>query len=213
MDEICTKNSTMLSAYSPGDCAHAVGHALMVLADYRVTPAIQYCDEFSTDHMRYYCATGAYMEYVTERDAEDVKAGRRALYPCDVGEYPAACARYKMVHVTQRLVKKKSDVPGFMRSCEQLTGKYRLGCYHGAGNAFMGIIVQKQLTIDDVCTATDADARYVCIEGVIERMAKYHPSMAVETCRTLSGTDRETCDAAAKHGMYNMEKDIQLYVL
>lgn len=75
MDEICA-GKTMVSSYSPGDCAHATGHALMVLTDYAVTQAVDYCDEFSSEHMRYYCATGAYMEYVTENDADDVQSGR-----------------------------------------------------------------------------------------------------------------------------------------
>jgi len=62
MDRICA-DDTMTAAYSPGDCAHAVGHAMMVLAEYVVPTAIAYCDEFSEDHMRYYCATGVRLQH------------------------------------------------------------------------------------------------------------------------------------------------------
>ncbi len=213
MDKVC-KDNTMTSSYSPGDCAHATGHAMMVLADYIVPNAIQYCDAFGDEHMRYYCATGAYMEYITERDSEDAAAGKRVLYPCDVGKYPAACARYKMVHVIQRLVRKKSDVAKLVRSCDQLTGAYRIGCYHGAGNGFMSALVSGKSTLTDVCGAAEGDARSACIDGAMERMAKYHPDRAAEVCEDLSGgsTDRDTCNAAIARGMYDMKKDVSLYV-
>lgn len=212
MDTVC-KDQTMTTSYSPGDCAHATGHAMMVLADYIVPNAIGYCDAFSEEHMRYYCATGAFMEYVTERDKEDAAGGKRALYPCDVGKYPAACARYKMVHVIPRLVKTKPDVQKLMRSCNELQGKYRIGCYHGAGNGFMSAIVTRQITLMDVCGQAEGDVRFACIDGAMERMAKYHPERAAEVCDDLSwgSTDRDTCTAAVGRGMYDMQKNIDLY--
>ncbi|NOS66912.1 MAG: hypothetical protein HOO67_00900 [Candidatus Peribacteraceae bacterium] len=214
MDTIC-KDGTMTAAYSPGDCAHATGHAMMVLADYLVPDAIRYCDGFGDEHMRYYCATGAYMEYVTERDSEDAASGKRALYPCDVGKYPAACARYKMVHVIKRLVQKKSDVAKLLRSCDQLTGKYRTGCYHGAGNGFMSAVYGGALTAMNVCGPATGDERAACIDGLMERMAKYHPDRADDVCDELplGSADRTMCEAAVGRGMYDMEKDLRLYAL
>ena len=61
-------DSRLGARYSPGDCAHGVGHALMWLADYDVQPALDACKLFVEPPLAYYCATGAYMEYVTERD-------------------------------------------------------------------------------------------------------------------------------------------------
>ena len=212
MDEICEKDTTMTSAYSPGDCAHATGHALMVLADYHVDEAIDYCDEFTNPHMRYYCATGAYMEYSGERDRIDVAAGARTFYPCDVGKYPAACARYKMVYVISRLVKKRSDVAKLIRSCNQLDGAYRVGCYHGAGNGFMGLIAMKKLALAEVCGEARGDDRTACIDGAMERMSKYHHERAKEVCTTISGDDKKQCEAAVGRGMYDMDKDLSLYV-
>ncbi len=214
MEDICSKNSTMTSAYSPGDCAHATGHALMVLADYRVSEAIRYCDDFGSDPMRYYCATGAYMEYITERDIIDTTVGRRTFYPCDTGRYPAACMRYKMPHVIGRLVKKKQDVEPFMRRCDEFAGVVRIGCYHGAGNGYMSLIAGERITLQDVCGQGTDDERAACIDGAMERMAKYYPDRAAEVCRDLpSGSfERKICGEAAGRGMYNMEKDLSLYV-
>ena len=36
MDELCYKNEQMLGDYSPGDCAHGVGHAMMFLTSYDI---------------------------------------------------------------------------------------------------------------------------------------------------------------------------------
>jgi hypothetical protein len=211
MDTICYKTESMQESYSPGDCAHGIGHALMVLADYDVDASMKYCDEFDTDPMRYYCATGAYMEYVTENDDED-STTKPALYPCDTGKYPAACTRYKMVHVIGRLVKKASDVRKMMRSCDALKGPLRLACYHGAGNGFMGPIVSGQLALKDVCGTGTDDDRVMCIEGAMERIAKFYPDRAREICSQAEGVDRATCERAVEQGMYNMEKDFRLYV-
>lgn len=212
MEEIC-KERTMTSSYSPGDCAHATGHALMVLAEYDPQQAVAYCDGFSTPHMRYYCATGASMEYVTERDKEDAAAGKRTLYPCDAIKYPAACMRYKMVHVIPRLIKKKSDIVRMQKACRALQDPYRLGCFHGVGNGFMGPIATKKVALAAVCAGGD-DERLVCIEGAMERMAKYHPQRAEEVCETLEEgtTDRETCNASVRRGMYDMKKDLRFYL-
>ena len=211
MDQICYGTDAMQSSYSEGDCAHGIGHALMVLADYHVDEAIGYCDEFDEVAMRYYCATGAYMEYVSEYDDEDATT-KPALYPCDRGKYPAACTRYKMVHLIRRLVKKPSDVQKMMRSCNQLKDPYRIACYHGAGNGFMGFIASRAVTLQDVCGKGTEDERRMCVEGAMERMAKYHPDRAAEVCAAVQGPDRVTCDEAVENGMYDMDKDLRLYV-
>lgn len=213
MDDICEKNTTMTSAYSPGDCAHATGHALMVLADYTVAEAVGWCDEFSTPHMRYYCATGAYMEYVTERNAKDVKAQKNTLYPCDTNRYPAACMRYKMVHVVPHLIRKKTDVPKMAKACHALDGPYRLGCMHGMGNGFMSLIASGKIALAEVCTG-EPDEQAVCIDGAMERMAKYHPERARDVCDGLRGSpvNQRSCEEAVGRGMYDMEKDLSPYV-
>lgn len=213
MNDMCN-TKTMKESYSPGDCAHATGHALMVLAEYDVGAAISWCDEFPEDHMRYYCATGAYMEYVTEKDAEDVAAKKPILYPCLDHKYPGACARYKMVHVIPRLVRNKADVAKMQESCKHLKDPYRLGCYHGVGNGFMSLVASKQLNLGDVCGRGDADEKKVCVEGVMERMAKFGHDRAAEVCsETPKATGmRETCEASVERGMYDMQKDLSLYL-
>jgi hypothetical protein len=121
MNDTCYHNAVMISSYSPGDCAHGVGHALMVVTGYDIPRAVQACAGFQDRAMTYYCATGAYMEYVTERDLEDSK--RKSLfYPCDTYDYPAACARYKMVHVVERHYEANKKIEDLVRNAKNSPG-------------------------------------------------------------------------------------------
>lgn len=213
MGDMCD-TKTMKESYSPGDCAHATGHALMVLAEYDVDSAIAWCDEFSEEHMRYYCATGAYMEYVTEKNDDDVAANKPVLYPCESHKYPAACARYKMVHVIPRLVRGKNDIAKMQMSCKRLKDPYRIGCFHGLGNGFMGPLSKAKVTLSDVCGLGNDDETKACIDGAMERMSKFDRAAADAVCVTTeNGSDeRKECRAAVKRGMYDMKKDLGPYL-
>ncbi len=209
MDEVC-ENGQMVSSYSPGDCAHGVGHALMFLADYNIAGAITACKEFGAYPMKYYCATGAYMEYTLQREKEDA-GSKEIFYPCDSFDFPAACARYKMVYVVNRNSKANLSPDAMIKECEKLEGKFRLGCFHGLGNGYMSFIRDNKVSVADVCGSGSEDEQFVCIEGAIERLAKYFPSRAEKTCEELEGRNKETCRTAVDNGMYSMDKDFSLY--
>lgn len=209
--DLCQKNPAMTSSYSPGDCAHGVGHALMFLAAYEIPQAVKACAEFGTSAMNYYCTTGAYMEYVTERDGEDA-ATKSFLYPCDTYEYPAACARYKMVHVIRRhyLAGKSPEV--LRDQCKTLSGNIRLGCFHGLGNAHGPLIATGKISLQRVCLGLSEVEEFVCIEGAMERMAKYQEPRALQVCEELKGKNKATCLRAVAQKMYNMQKDLSVYL-
>ncbi len=211
MSDLCFKNEKMASSYSPGDCAHGLGHALMFLSGYDVREAVESCEVFEESHMVYYCATGAYMEYVTENDKEDAET-KSLFYPCDAFDYPAACARYKFVYVAKRHYESKGKVGGLVEECGKLSGKFRLGCFHGLGNGHMPAVAVGKMNISDVCLTGSEDEKFVCIEGTIERMAKYHKESALKVCGTLEGKYKEICLKAVDQGMYNMDKDLSLYM-
>ncbi len=210
MDETC-RNEQMVESYSPGDCAHGVGHAMMFLADYEISEALTACKEFDAYPMKYYCATGAYMEYTLQNDVEDAKT-KEMVYPCASFDFPAACARYKLVRVAARLIKSKQTPDVIINECEKLSGKFRIGCFHGIGNAYMPHIRDGRVKIKDLCLTGSDDEQFVCIEGAIERMAKYFPDIARKVCDDLKGKNKETCLSAVSHGMYDMEKDLSLYI-
>ena len=211
MQDLCYNNTQMTKEYSPGDCAHGVGHAMMFLNSYDVPVAIEACKQFDSSYLKYYCATGAYMEYVTENDKTDAET-KSLFYPCDSYDYPGACSRYKSVHVSRRHYQAKKETIDLLKECEKLEGKFRLGCFHGVGNGHMGSVAGGKTKIKDLCSyGTEVD-QFVCIEGVMERMAKYHMPRALEVCEDLEGKNKETCLTAVENGMYNMEKNLSLYL-
>jgi hypothetical protein len=210
MSTVCD-DGAMDGMYRKGDCAHGVGHALMFLSDYNIDKAVGTCESFGEYGMRYYCATGAYMEYVTTNDRTDAK-GKSVFYPCDGSEYPAACFRYKVPPVLGRALAAKKSPLAVVEECKGLDGKYQLGCFHGIGNAAMGLLAKGMVKLEKVCGgAGEAEAR-VCIEGALERMAKYHPDRAQKTCETLPpGLHREICLTAAARQMYGFDRSFDDY--
>jgi hypothetical protein len=211
MKDLCSANTAMTAWHSLGNCAHGVGHALTFLAAYDIREAVKACAGFDNPAKEYYCATGAYMEYVHERHQEDEKS-KSLLYPCDVLDYPAACARYKMRLVADRFYSRDLTLEDLVQECTKLTGKFRLGCFHGLGNAHQQAIAEGLDSISEVCVHGTADDQRMCIEGAVESMARYDETRALQVCEELSGENKKTCLRATKHKMYNMQKDFTLYL-
>jgi len=212
MDEICLKNEQMVSDYLPGECSHGVGHALAFLSGYDISEAIGGCNEFNNSGMKYYCASGVYMEYVAVRDKEDKKT-RSLFYPCDTYDYPAACAWHKVPYVSSRLYKAGKKLPEIVQECEKLDGKFRLGCFHGLGNAHAGLITRGKLDIKDLCLHGSEAEQVLCIEGSVERMARYYENKTREVCeKQLDGKHEEICLTAVKNKMNNINKNLTLYL-
>ena len=126
--------------------------------------------------------------------------------------YPAACARYKMQRVAKRYAADGRGEGDLVRECDNLAGKYRLGCFHGLGNAHMRRIERGRISIRDVCLHGTATEQTVCIEGAIERMAKVNEGRAREVCGELEGQNQETCLTAVKNKLYSVDKDLTLYL-
>ena len=212
IDLICRAEPRMREAYSVGDCAHGVGHALMFLSEYRVAKAVDACSGFRDEPMRYYCATGAYMEYVTAGKA-DATLAEASFSPCDQHPYPAACARYLMPRLLRFELERSGSTQRVLDLClSKPSGPERLGCIHGLGNAFMPWIAQGKLQLGEVCARFADDEMRVCVEGAMERMARYHRDRASEVCSQLSEDPRRVCDEALRNELYSMDKDFEPYL-
>ena len=207
--EICyTKSVSIL--YREGECAHAVGHAVMFVLNYDIPRSIEHCKLFDIDPMDYYCATGAYMEYVSTHGMTQ-KKGETLFYPCDTQDFPAACFRYKLSEVFRNHFAKGGGFEEIVQKCMELSGQYRLGCFHGVGNAHMGNIAEGNVPITYVCSFGTEEDQFMCIEGAVERIGKYHPEKALLTCQNLDGWRKELCLAGAKRAMYSLDKSWKYY--
>jgi hypothetical protein len=62
--EICARDGAAAEV-EPGNCAHGVGHALLVVTGGDLGGGLGHCGAFSPRPLAYYCASGVFMEYVT----------------------------------------------------------------------------------------------------------------------------------------------------
>ncbi len=215
VSKLCHESQAMTTSYSPGDCAHGVGHAFAVVAEHKISEALKGCSLFPEIHGEYYCATGVYMEYVTTFDKVEAKT-KSWFYPCDTFKYVAACARYKMVHVVRRHYQERHDNKDketdlLKQQCQALSQPLQVGCFHGLGNAHSVHIYRGVISLSELCGTLKGDKEFACIDGAIERMAKYDQPRAFEVCQTLAPKQQNICMAGAKRKMYNMTKDLKVY--
>ena len=209
--DFCDNDPYNLTSLSPGNCYHGVGHGLMAAADYEVSKALLGCKAFKEVHRVYYCATGAFMEYVNEHDTKDALS-KDLLYPCTKQVFPAACARYKMVHVARRHYLSGKTTEALKQECRKFKGAVRLGCFHGLGNAHLASLYTGQISLSDLCLGLQDDETSVCIDGAIERIAQYYQSRADQICQELDAENRALCLAGVKRKMYDMNKDLTKYL-
>ncbi len=210
---ICSDPS-VASLYRLGDCAHGVGHAVMYLSGYQVKPAIDTCNLFPDKKLAYYCATGAYMEYVAVKGKTDhADATKSGIYPCDTGEYPAACFFSKigdMLFYNQQKGGRPADI---VAECLKLPEMYQLGCFHGFGNGHLEPLVLGKTKITNVCSAGDDKDKESCIDGAMMRMGKYHYDIGKKICENdLVGDQQSICLNALNQRMYGLDRPFELYL-
>lgn len=192
-----------MSAHKPGNCAHAMGHALMIVSGRDVEKSLATCSKYSHPGMAYYCATGAYMEYFIS--PPDPPANILSEhYPCDTyALYPAACYRYRGPKMLKAY---DDDSERFSRECLRLTGPRRLGCFHGLGAGLMDRVADEPASLARDCShGTEVD-QAMCIEGVMEKLADYKETLAAKACRKLDGARRDVCLGALEGKMYRLDK-------
>jgi hypothetical protein len=190
-----------MAGYKPGNCAHGIGHALMFTSGDDLDAALNACLYFAKPGMRYYCATGAFMEIMPKR-----QPGTRAQLHAPCSSYPgfaAACYRYRGPSMLGEL---GGDHEAFIRECQLQQGPTRLGCFHGLGSALTVEVLSDPSVLGRVCGRGNADEQVMCIEGAIERLGNADEKRAVAICSTLDGKAKGACLAAATGKTYRLDK-------
>ncbi len=207
MNDFCQQGE-MSRLHKPGNCAHGMGHALMLLSGHDIAESLAGCEGFTEPGMDYYCATGVFMEYrdmlkVQERIGKPVS--RPGLhFPCDTNtEYPAACYRYMIRQIAQEI---SADRQMLIEECLGLPGNLRAGCFHGLGAMYSRRVADQPEIFPDLCRHGDRTDQILCIEGVIEKMADFNERHAMTVCAMLSGEHRAVCETGAREKMYRLDK-------
>ncbi len=202
--ELCRKGS-MAKLHKPGNCAHAMGHALMLNTGGEIRQSLGECKLFKEPGMDYYCATGVYMQY---RDwVRDGTLSRKDValhYPCDTYKsFPAACYRYIMSHILRAV---DNNLGSVIDECLNLPTNRRHGCFHGLGKKISSRLVRNPQLLAAVCLTSDRNDQTMCIEGAIEKLADYGGTYAKDACATVTGYAEEVCSAAMREKMYRLNK-------
>ncbi len=201
----------MSGLHRKGNCAHALGHAAMVVSGQDLAKSLEACSAHPDAAMGYYCATGVYMEYFTDPEELDLEVLLNLHYPCDKQTpYPAACYRYKSPLMLRAL---KGDGAALTKECLGLSGARRRGCFHGLGIAHLPLVFDHPAKLAQVCGLGSRDERILCIEGVVEKLADYDEDVARRSCSSLDGELAKVCNTAAAEKMYRLEKpSLPLYL-
>ncbi len=203
MVALCREQGEMAKMHKPGNCAHGMGHALMVVAGQDVEQSLGACAAFKRPPMEYYCATGVFMEYFGSAARENGDPGDLHA-PCDIyTRFPAACYRYR---AREMLTLLKGDLSAVVAECLKLSPRQQLGCFHGVGDAAVSRVARRPRVLAEVCRHGTPEDQALCIEGAIEKLADINESKALAACRGLGGRNAALCRSAAAEKMYRLDK-------
>lgn len=200
MDAFCTSDAFQ-NDLRPIECAHGVGHVLLFLADYDLEKALASCELFTEGGQRRYCATGAYMEYLSSGRTA-VSSEDDLLFPCRDAKYPSACLAYQ---VPLLLASAGQDVAAQARVaqlCASADSRIRSGCFFSYGMAFRGAVIRGEMAILDACDADVRADRESCMLGLVQSLVIYYPTEADDVCKSLyylkAPWERLLCEEAVR---------------
>jgi len=188
-----------------GDCVHGVGHGAAYVSDYDVPKALALCEAVGERAYQYYCASGAYMQvFMTFQKQISARADH---YPCDEAKrFAAACYRYKVFFMLARAAARGQGMDTVAAECLALPSRVQPACFHGIGHASVGAVAQAPARIHEVCERGPAAAQWLCIQGIVEKLAELDEPAAHRVCAELRGRNAEVCQEAARNKLYGTRK-------
>jgi hypothetical protein len=188
-----------------GDCVHGVGHGAAYVSDYDIPRALALCEAVGEPAYQYYCAAGAYMQLFMTYQKQI--AARTDQYPCDEAKrFAAACYRYKVFVMLGRAATRGEGTEAVVKECLALPTRVQPACFHGIGHASVGPVAQAPARIHDVCERGPAAAQWLCIEGVVEKLAELDEPAARRVCAEFRERNAGVCQEAARNKLYGTRK-------
>jgi hypothetical protein len=191
--------------HKKGDCVHGVGHGAAYVSDYDISRALVLCEAVGERAYQYYCASGAYMQLFMTYQKRI--AARSDQYPCDEAKrFAAACYRYKVFFMLARAANRGEGMEAVIKECLALPTRVQPACFHGIGHASVGPVAEKPARIHEVCERGPAGAQWLCIQGVVEKLAELDEPAAQRVCAELRGKNAEVCQEATRNKLYGTRK-------
>jgi hypothetical protein len=191
--------------HKKGDCVHGVGHGAAYVSDYDIPKALALCEAVGERAYQYYCASGAYMQLFMTYQKQI--AARADQYPCDEAKrFAAACYRYKVFFMFARAADRGEGPEAVAKECLGLPVRVQPACFHGIGHASVGRVAQAPARIHEACELGPAAAQWLCIQGVVEKLAEQDEPAAQRVCAELRGKNAEVCQEATRNKLYGTRK-------
>lgn len=202
--EVCAKDY-IGEGFNPTHCAHGVGHALTFISFYDLNDATDLCLLFEDARHEYYCLTGVFMEFTTRFPVANLHS------PCDQlpDEYAVACYRYRVSGMLNTL----GSVEPVAAECQTLSGRRRLGCFHGLGYAKTSQIANDPKSLARTCSYGNQTERKMCIDGPLGWLSEQNEKISREACAYFEEKDlREYCLDLVQQKKYPLERpDFDLF--
>lgn len=191
--------------HKKGDCVHGVGHGAAYVSDYDIPRALKLCEAVGERAYQYYCASGAYMQMFMTYERQI--AARADQYPCDEAKrFAAACYRYKVFFMLARAGSRGQGMEAVAKECLGLPSRVQPACFHGLGHASVGLVAQTPSRIREVCVQGPEAAQWLCIQGVVEKLAELDEPTAKRVCAELRGKNADVCQEATRNKLYGTQK-------
>ena len=195
----------MRRIHKRGDCVHGVGHGVAYVSGYDMKRALALCEAVGERAYQFYCASGAYMQFFMTFEAK--VAARSDHYPCDEApRFAAACYRYEVFFIAARLGRQGKGLPAVIAECLALPTRVQPACFHGLGHASVGMVMQSPARIREVCEQGPEAAQWLCIQGVVEKLAELDQPLALRVCAELQDRRADVCREAARNKLYATRK-------
>ena len=186
------------------NCAHGLGHGVMLVSAYELFDALKTCDTLSDDWERESCYGGVFMENIMAEinpdHATKYLKSDALLYPCTAVErrYKQQCYLMQTSHALQATSYNFGRV---FALCDGVETAYRDTCYQSLGRDVSGNTISNAERTRDLCImGRDFDARINCITGAVKDFVAYFHSKEAgqRLCAVLDPALRDPCRAVAE---------------
>ena len=191
------------------DCAHGVGHGLLIVRGGDLHAALHDCDRLVSERDRDACHAGVFME-MQAAAAQPVGSSwsldpDRPLHPCPTlaHAHRDQCLQRQTAYALYVL---GDDFPAVFRLCDELSVGARSSCHRGVGRD----AAQKSLTTGEahredrivaLCTVpADVTVQAACIGGAVAALVRFHRTSisATALCDAVGPVLRDGCTAHLK---------------
>ena len=200
IEETCDIVQTALGDKARNECAHGMGHSIIKIYHYDTTKAVQRCNDFDDNAMRYMCNGGLFMQNMNEYSK--IKGGdfldSNLYYPCDKinatenDNAAKMCYRYQANYF---LSKTSYNLQASQNLCLGIADKNHIHlCIKGISAHLTKNNFNDLDKTQIMCLSTPVEYQKACVKGAIESLTRFvSDEKAQEFCQRLDGELLEEC--------------------